>query len=315
MDPLTQIIRLLRPQGAYWQVVEAHNNWTIRYQPANVVVFGQILTGAAIVQREDGIEVHVEAGDFLLMVDPPKWQMRAGTGEMALDYKTVVAEPSRLLSTDPNAVVTKFVSGNFSFAAANSELLQALMLPLTLIKSGDVASARLGALLTALGDEVLDDRPARGFVVEHLLELILVEALRYRGLGLKVSSPGLIAGLMDPKLGKALRLMHDDAKRPWTVARLAREVGLSRSAFATRFAQTVGVPPIDYISRWRLALARDALAESDLSMTEIAEMVGFQSVSAFSTFIKRETGSSPSAYRRASSQYPTPSGSASCRSS
>lgn len=299
MDPLSQIMRILRPQGAYWRVVEAHDDWEIRYQPANVVVFGQILAGAAIVRREDGIEFNVEAGDFLLMVDPPNWQMTAGTGGIALDYKTAVAEPARLLSTDPNATITKFVTGNFSFATANSELLKFLMRPVILIEADDVASPRLETLLAALGEEALDDRPARSFVVERLLELILVEALRYRGLGLNVSSPGLIAGLLDSKVGDALRLVHNDAKRAWTVAELAREVGLSRSAFAMRFAQIVGVPPIDYISRWRLLLAKDALTASDLSMAEIAEMVGFQSVSAFSTSFKRETGSSPSVYRRA----------------
>lgn len=299
MDPLTQIVRLLRPQGAYWRVVEAHEDWEIRYHPAKVVVFGQILAGTAIARREDGIEFAVETGDFLLMIDPPAWRMTAGTGEIALDYKTAIAEPERLLSTEPNTTVSKFVTGNFSFNATNSELLQLLMRPVILIKASDVENLRIEVLLAALGEEVLDDRPARSFVVERLLELIFVEALRYRGLGLNVSSPSLISGLLDPKVGAALKLVHNDARRAWTVAKLAREVGLSRSAFAMRFTQIVGIPPIDYISRWRLSLAKDALTGSDLSMTEIAEMVGFQSVSAFSAFFKRETGSPPSTYRKA----------------
>jgi AraC-like DNA-binding protein len=293
---------LLRPREPYWRAVEAHGSWTIRFQPTNVVVFGQMLLGAASVRRQDGVGFTIETGDFLLMVNPPAWQMQAGEDGAVLDYKTVVAEPAALLSTDAGVSITKFVSGNFSFAAANSDLLQALMPPVVLIQADDPANPRLGELLAALGQEVLEERPARSFVVGRLLELILVEALRCHGLGLDASSSGFVAGLQDPKIRRALQLVHEDAKRAWTVAELAREVGLSRSAFAIRFGQIVGVPPIDYISRWRLLLAKDALAASDLSMAEIAEMVGFQSVSAFSTSFKREIGSPPSAYRRALSR-------------
>ena len=92
--------------------------------------------------------------------------------------------------------------------------------------------------------------------------------------------------------------MHADTKRPWTLAALAREVGMSRSAFASRFAQLVGVPPIEYLANWRMTLAKSALASSEVPMADIAEMAGYQSVSAFSTAFKRETGLSPTLYVR-----------------
>jgi transcriptional regulator GlxA family with amidase domain len=127
---------------------------------------------------------------------------------------------------------------------------------------------------------------------------MLIEALRYRPAAMPVPDHGLLAGLADAKVGRALRVMHGDAQRPWTVAALADAVGMSRSAFAARFTHITGVPPIDYLANWRMTLAKAALASSNLPMTEIAEMAGYQSVSAFSTGFKRATGLSPRIYAR-----------------
>ena len=127
---------------------------------------------------------------------------------------------------------------------------------------------------------------------------MLIEALRYRPTDIGAEGRGLLAGLADPKIGRVLRIMHADTKRPWTLVALAREVGMSRSALASSFAQIVGVPPIEYLANWRMALAKSALASSDASMTDIAEMAGYQSVSAFSTAFKRETGYAPTLYLR-----------------
>ncbi len=101
-----------------------------------------------------------------------------------------------------------------------------------------------------------------------------------------------------PKVGKALRIMHEDAQRPWTVAALANAVGMSRSAFAARFTHIIGMPPIEYLANWRITLAKAALASPNAPMVEIAEMAGYQSVSAFSTGFKRATGFSPKFYAR-----------------
>lgn len=299
MDPLTQIVELLRPQGAYWKIVEARGDWTIRFAPANVVVFGQMLEGAARVERADGVQLDLSRGDFLLMVDPPDWKMAAGAGGKPVDFKTVLAAPDKLTSDAPDGAVSRFVTGNFAISQECSDLLGLLMLPVVLKRPGNVANSRLGALLATLGDEAAGNRPARGFVVARLLDLILVEAFRdHDPAACGAPSRGLLAGLGDPRLGRALRLMHEDSRRAWTVAGLAREVGMSRSAFALRFSQVIGTSPIDYIGKWRLMLAKDALAASDLPMAEIAEMVGFRSVSAFSTSFKRGTGAAPSDYRR-----------------
>ena len=298
MDPLSEIIGLLKPQAVGWWIVEAHNAWTIGFQPTNVVVFGQLIEGACHVEREDGINFDVEAGDFLLMAAPPNWRMAAFGGGNVVDFGAVVEDAGILLSPQSTTQITRFMAGNFEFAAANRDLISTLMLPIVLVRGNEIAARRLSALLATLDEEALADRPGRSLVLDRLLEVMLVEALRYRPADIGEGGRGLLAGLADPKIGRALRIMHADTKQPWTLAALAREVGMSRSALASRFAQIVGVPPIEYLANWRMTLAKNALASTEVPMTEIAEMAGYQSVSAFSTAFKRETGLSPTRYVR-----------------
>lgn len=298
MDPMSQIIQLLKPKAVFWRVVEAHDAWTIGFNPTNIVVFGQMIEGACHVKRQDGIGFDLEPGDFMLMAAPPKWTMAAYGGDIAVDFDAVVQEPGLLLSQTETNRITKFMAGNFTFSAANRDLISTLMLPIVVVRSNDLASARLGALLGTFGDEAITERPGRSLVLDRLLELILIEALRYMPADMGDGRSSLLAGLADPRIGNALRVVHADSKRPWTLAALAREVGMSRSAFAARFLQLVGVPPIEYLASWRMRLAKSALATSEVPMVDIAEMAGYQSVSAFSTAFKRETGLSPTSYSR-----------------
>jgi AraC-like DNA-binding protein len=296
MDPLSQIILLLKPQAVFWRLVEAHDCWTIRFLPSDVVVFGQMIEGAGRVERDDGAGLDLMAGDFLLMAGPPPWTMTGGGGGVPVDFKEAIADPALLLSAGQTPTITRFIAGNFSFAPANADLVASLMLPIVHVRGTDPLMGRLGALLSAVGDEALADRPGRSLVLDRLLEVLLIEALRYRPAAIPGSERGLLAGLADAKVGNALRIMHEDAQRPWTVAALANAVGMSRSAFAARFTHIIGTPPIDYLANWRITLAKAALASSNVPMVEIAELAGYQSVSAFSTGFKRATGYSPKFY-------------------
>jgi AraC-like DNA-binding protein len=298
MDPFSQIITLLKPQAVFWRVVEAHEPWTIRFLPSEVVVFGQMIEGTVRIERDDGVSLDAASGDFLLMPAPPPWTMSGGGGGLPVDFRAAIDDPGLLLSTEPNPKITRFIAGNFAFAPANAELVASLMLPIVHVRAADPLMNRLVALLAAVGEEALGDRPGRSLVLDRLLEVLLIEALRYRSEAVPGSDRGLLAGLADAKVGKALRLMHEDARRAWTVAALANAVGMSRSAFAARFTEIMGTPPIDYLAHWRMTLAKDALASSKLPMTEIAEIAGYQSVSAFSTGFKRATGLSPKFYAR-----------------
>ena len=298
MDPLSQAIALLKPRPLYWRVIEAHDSWSIRFPTTDMVVFGQLIEGACRIELADGSGITFRAGDFLLMEAPSSWTMGTPGSGPPIDLKAVSADPGLLLSAAGSPAVTRVIAGAFVFAAPNADLQAGLMPRVIHVRGTDVVAGRLGVLLKLVGDEALASRPGRSLVLDRLLDIILVESLRHRVADLTDERRGLVAALEDAQIGAALRMMHKDVRRPWTVAALARQVGMSRSSFAARFTETVGSPPIVYLLNWRINLAKAALVSSKKPLSEVAELAGYRSVSAFSTAFSRATGASPTAYTR-----------------
>ena len=149
-----------------------------------------------------------------------------------------------------------------------------------------------------IGEEGDTQRPGQVLILERLVEVLLVEALRFRSASAAREEQGLLAGLSDPALAQTLREIHVDVARRWTVEQLARIAGISRAVFAERFARKIGMPPIQYLLEWRVALAKDMLRGERSSLAEVAEKVRYQSASAFSTAFTRLTGRSPREFAR-----------------
>lgn len=297
MDPLSRVVELLQPRAAAWQVIEARAPWALQFPASKVVIFGQVLEGNCVIERGDGRRLALEPGDFLLMAAPPAWTMGSSVACAPIDFRPAFDDPSILLSADRAGPVTKFIAGRFSLALADADFLTQLMLPVVHVRAGEVARGRLRVLMDLLGDEVLADRPGRSLVSDRLLELVLVEALRQPSSERIAAGAGLLAGLADAQIGPALRAMHDDIKHAWKVDELARRALLSRSAFSAHFTRVVGASPIDYLISWRMTVAQNALMNTRTSLSAIADMIGYQSVSAFSLAFKRTHGCSPGAYR------------------
>jgi len=135
-------------------------------------------------------------------------------------------------------------------------------------------------------------------MLAKLSELMFVEAMRRYAENLPPEGKGWLAGVRDAQIGRALALLHGEPGRAWTVDELAREVALSRSALAERFAALVGEPPIQYLMRWRLALAAQTLRSGREAIAHVAERSGYESESAFTRAFKREFGMPPAAWRR-----------------
>ena len=137
-------------------------------------------------------------------------------------------------------------------------------------------------------------------MLTRLVEVLLIEALR--ATPGEDAPPGLLRGLADARLAPAIRQMHSQVARSWTVALLARTTALSRSAFFERFTRTVGLPPMEYLLAWRMTVAKDLLRRQDLGLGEVAERVGYGSASTFSTAFSRHVGRPPGRYARESLQ-------------
>jgi transcriptional regulator GlxA family with amidase domain len=153
---------------------------------------------------------------------------------------------------------------------------------------------RLSVLVRLVGEESMEQRAGRELVLTRLVEVLLVEVLR--SASSDEASPGLLRGLADARLAPAIRQMHEKLTRSWTVAQLARTAALSRSAFFERFTRTVGMPPMEYLLTWRMAVAKDLIRRQELGLAEVAERVGYGSASAFSTAFSRHVGMAPSLF-------------------
>jgi transcriptional regulator GlxA family with amidase domain len=135
-------------------------------------------------------------------------------------------------------------------------------------------------------------------VLAKLSEVLFVESVRRYLSGLAPEETGWLAGLRDPAIGRALGLLHAQVTQDWTAEALAREVNMSRSAFADRFSAIVGLPPMRYLTGWRMQLARHSLRETRRTVAQIAYEVGYESEAAFSRAFRREFGAPPAAWRR-----------------
>ncbi|MEW2404229.1 AraC family transcriptional regulator [Streptomyces sp. NPDC046862] len=148
-------------------------------------------------------------------------------------------------------------------------------------------------------EEIVRDEPGQEVVLDRLLDLLVIAALRAWFARPDAEAPAWYAAMADPVVGRVLKLLQDDPAHPWTVASLAAKAGVSRAALARRFRDLVGEPPMAYLTGWRLALAADRLRDSDDTLDAIARQVGYGTAFALSSAFKRVYGVSPQEHRRA----------------
>jgi AraC-like DNA-binding protein len=195
--------------------------------------------------------------------------------------------------------MNKQLGGYFELDFVNRSLLRGLLPTLVHIQASDPAARRLKRTIDSIVEEAVANRPGRDLVVDRLIEVLLVEALRFRSEGVHaIAQPGLLVGLADPLLARALRRIHSDVAHAWSVEELAKAAGLSRSVFSERFSKKVGVPPMQYLIDWRIALAKAMLQRDSPPLEAVAAAIGYQSASAFSTAFRREVGCPPSHFAR-----------------
>ncbi|MBF8189258.1 AraC family transcriptional regulator, partial [Nonomuraea sp. K274] len=171
-----------------------------------------------------------------------------------------------------------------------------LLPPLAVVPAGP----RTRVALDLLSAEAASDEPGQDAVLARLLDLVLVIALRAWCTRPEATPPAWYRALADPAIGEALRLLHEDPAHQWTVASLAAKAGMSRAAFAQRFAALVGRPPLGYLTDWRMTLAADLLRDTRQTVAAVAHQVGYRDPFAFSVAFKRARGNTPSAWRASS---------------
>lgn len=295
IDPLAQVVTLLQPTASFSKIVQGAGAWRVTRTEAGRPFYCVILDGSCRLTVHGNDPVILEKDDFVLIPSAFHFSMSslAPTPSDADDTVPVELRPGEFLlgSRDHPPEVRNLV-GYCSFGSTDAALLVSL-LPQLLHVRGE---RRLTALVQLVNDESRGLRPARDVILARLLEVLLIEALR--STAGSTAPPGLLRGLGDERLAVALRRIHERPAQPWTVAQLAKEAALSRSTFFDRFQREVGVPPMEYLLQWRMALAKDLLRRNDRGIADVAERVGYSSASTFSVAFARHVGIPPSIYAR-----------------
>jgi len=300
VDPLAEIVSLLQPGAPFSKVVVASAPWAVRRTEMGRPFYFAVLDGSCHLTVDGPAQsetITLNAGDFAL-IPAARSFATSSLDRLPPRADEVVTTPIAAMEGgarvgDPQGVVdVRMLVGNCVFGSSDAALLLPL-LPQWVHVRGE---PRLSTLVQLLGDETRTDRPARDIVMARLLEVLLIEALRSNAS--TAASPGLVRGLSDPKLALALRLMHAKPATPWSVAQLAREAAMSRSAFFDRFSRAVGVTPMDYLQAWRMAVAKQLLRQREVAIADIAERVGYSSVSAFGVAFTRQVGVPPGRYAK-----------------
>lgn len=294
-DPLAQIVGLLQPGAPFSKCVSGSGPWRVRRTQSPNPYYVAVLKGSIRYCGQGSGEVVVNAGDFILIPsaqDFLMWSEAESTdNDLVVDPVILPGGGYRLGSLD-GPIDMRALVGYCIFQSDDATLLSSLLPELVVVRG----ERRLAMLMELLGDEAIGTRPGREVVLQHLLEVLLIEALRSKAeLG---DTPGLLRGLSDDRLAVAIRNMHARPERDWTVAELARDAALSRSGFHDRFQNAIGMAPMAYLTAWRLALAKDLLRKREASVGEIARQVGYRSASAFSVAFARDVGMSPARYAR-----------------
>jgi AraC-like DNA-binding protein len=296
LDPLSQVIALLRPQGVSSKLISAAGRWGVRYGDYGAPSFCTVIEGACRLAVDGQEPVTLQAGDFVLMPATPGFVLSGFDPVVPAFVDPKAAPPPEDevrhgdREGDPDV---RLLGGFFLFGSPDTSLLVSLLPTLVHLRDAE----RLSVLVRLVAEESGSVQPGRDLVLERLVEILLIEALRTTQRD--GPPPGLLRGLSDRRLAEAMRRMHADPARPWTVEQLARDAGMSRSAFFERFTGAVGVPPMEYLLAWRMALAKDLLRRRDVPLAEVAERVGYGSASTFSMAFSRHVGQPPGRYARA----------------
>jgi AraC-like DNA-binding protein len=320
MDAMSDVLSAVRLDGAVYVDAEFTAPWCVATQfglhtaapklpEADHVLFFHLLTdGSCFARLADGGEVfEVKAGDLLLL---PHDDLHVLVSDLRLPFAAVRSPPPESgglleLRAGAGGEPTRFICGYLACDRRASRALLGSLPPILRISLGDISrSGWLADLLRVGVAESRAQRPGSQSLLAKLSELAFTEGLRRYAQSNPPELKGGLAGLQDPYVGRALALLHGEPTRGWTVDHLAREVALSRSALAERFGATIGLPPMQYLTQWRLTLAAQTLRAGTESIARIAERSGYDSEAAFTRAFKREFGVPPTVWRRTDASGP-----------
>lgn len=308
MDPLSDVLALLKPESYLTAGLDAGGDWAIRFDNRAGTIKCYAVTGGGCWLRVDGVDekVRLAAGDCFMLPSGRSFTL-------ASDLALLPVQAHDVLTRAPlGGVVVHNGGGDVMLAGTRFEvngrkadaLLGALPPVVHLRAAEDQAALRWS--IERMMAEMNDSRPGASLAANHLAHLMLLQALRLYLSQQAGKQVGWLYALADPQLNKAIEAMHVDPAHRWTLAELAIRAGMSRSIFAQRFRERVGETPIVYLTRWRMMLAAERLACGRDPLAQLARSCGYESENAFNTAFRRVMGCSPRRYAHAEASNSAP---------
>lgn len=293
IDALSALLDDVRPRGAVFDRSLLDGAWSLCFAERPPLALAAMLRGDGWITPEDGEPIPIGVGDIAVVVGGAPYTISAAPD---LPPLVLVEDPERCAGTagpvarDGSAVL---LTGTYEVQGSVCDrILRGL--PPVVVVGADTMPYPVVEIVAA---ELTRTRPGRQAVLDRLLDLLLVTALREWLDRPGSGAPAWYQAREDPVVGVALQLMHDDPAHPWTVAELAGHAAVSRSAFARRFTELAGEPPMSYLTCWRLCLAADLLVRTNGTVDAIARRVGYANAYALSVAFKRVHGVRPGEHR------------------
>jgi AraC-like DNA-binding protein len=324
MDAFSEVLSGVRLKGAIFFSAEFSAPWRIATPHCRVLapslapgaphiaVYHFVVEGTARASVEDGDQVGLSPGDVVVFPHGDPHQLSAGAGTSPVESATLLR---RIATGDLSPMqaggggpITRFVCGYLTLdPLLCGPILESLPAMLKVNVRSDRSGQWLEQSILHLLEEAASNAAGSEAMLAKLSEALFVDTVRRYVAALPPQTEGWLGGARDPVVGKSLALLHKRPEHPWTVAELAATVGISRSALVARFTRYLSVPPIAYLTRWRLRLAAQALTSSPKGIAEVAAAVGYESEAAFNRAFKRAFGVPPARYRRQRSAASVPS--------
>ncbi len=289
MDPLSDVLSLLRPKTAISAGLDAGGEWAIRFPAHDGIKFNTVMRGACWVSVEGEAErIRIEAGDCFLLTRGRPFLFATDNPSLPIDSASIYDHAIDGIATCNGGGDFFLIGGRFSFEGDHAGLLFGALPAIVHIRDASSQAAVLRWALEQLALELKQGSPGGALMADHLAQIMLLQVLRLWLASGKQS--GWLGALADQRLTRALGAMHAEPQRRWTLVELAGLAGMSRTTFAERFRDVVGQTPLDYLSGWRMRLGVHSVATIGFS-------VGYESEAAFSTAFRRVMGRTPMQHR------------------
>ncbi|WP_260599605.1 AraC family transcriptional regulator [Sphingomonas endolithica] len=294
IDPLSDVLDVLGARVTRRTRIEASGRWAFAFPAIERLKFVALLRGSQWMMLP-GCAPHLMNEGDVCVLGRSAYAIASDPAENPIDGQELYrdSDVARIGGDD-----TIGIGGTVTFGAGSADFLLDMLPPFMIVPRSSPSAEAVATILGLINGESDRGKMGSEIVGARLADVLLVEAIRaYAG---RPDAPdiGWLAALSDARIGRALRAIHDDVARPWTVAELAALAGMSRAAFSAEFTRRVGQPPLSYVRAWRLTLARAALTRGDGTVASIADRIGYTSQSAFGHAFRRAFDSSPQALRR-----------------